>query len=202
MDDHHNADKDGWRVKLKQRRKAIDGEQRKQAGESAAWRLAGSALWSQSDVIAVYSPLSGEFDPTPIAERAWSDNKTVCLPKVDRSVMRFYLWDKDDALEAGAFGISEPTADQEIQHIDLLVMPLVGWTLKGTRLGMGAGYYDRFLGTLPENMRPLSVGLAHEVQRVADPIERKRWDIPLDAVAPEAGWQAFSLRAKVLTRRQ
>ena len=71
----------------------------------------------------------------------------------------------------------------------------------GSRVGMGAGYYDRFLGTLPENMRPLSVGLAHEVQRVADPIERKRWDIPLDAVATEAGWQAFSLRAKVLTRR-
>ena len=145
MDDHYNADKDDWRQELKQRRKAIDGEVRTHAGESAARRLAGSALWSQSNVIAVYSPLSGEFDPTPIAERAWSDNKTVCLPKVDRSVMRFFLWEQDDALEAGAFGISEPTTDQEIQHIDLLVMPLVGWTLKGTRLGMGAGYYDRFL---------------------------------------------------------
>ena len=164
MDDHHNADKDDWRRELKQRRKAIDGEQRKQAGESAARRLAGSALWSQSDVIALYSPLSGEFDPTPIAECAWSKNKTVCLPKVDRSVMRFYLWDKDDALEAGAFGISEPTADQEIQHIDLLVMPLVGWTLKGTRLGMGAGYYDRFLGQHGDRVGHC-LGLAFDCQQ-------------------------------------
>ena len=164
MDDHRNADKDDWRRELKQRRKAIDGEQRKRAGESAARRLAGSALWSQSNVIAVYSPLSGEFDPTPIAERAWSDNKTVCLPKVDRSVMRFFLWEQDDALEAGAFGISEPTTDQEIQHIDLLVMPLVGWTLKGTRLGMGAGYYDRFLDQRGDRVGHC-LGLAFDCQQ-------------------------------------
>ncbi|MEM1402039.1 MAG: 5-formyltetrahydrofolate cyclo-ligase [Pseudomonadota bacterium] len=145
MDEGLNTDKDYWRRELKKRRKAIGDEKRKLAADSAARRLAGSALWAQSEVVAVYSPLPGEFDPTPITVRAWNDNKTVCLPKVDRGDMRFFLWEQGAGLEAGSFGISEPTSDQEITNIDLLVMPLVGWTQNGTRLGMGAGYYDRFL---------------------------------------------------------
>jgi 5-formyltetrahydrofolate cyclo-ligase len=63
---------------------------------------------------------------------------------------------------------------------------------------MGAGYYDRFLGRLPQAMRPLTVGLAHEIQRAPEGLEQAPWDAPLDAVATEAGWQAFSRRAMVL----
>jgi 5-formyltetrahydrofolate cyclo-ligase len=81
--------------------------------------------------------------------------------------------------------------------VSLLFIPLVGFDSAGTRLGMGAGYYDRYIGRLPPASRPLLVGLAHEVQRSERPLTREPWDIPLDAVVTESGWQPFSLRAKV-----
>ena len=67
----------------------------------------------------------------------------------------------------------------------------------GSRLGMGAGYYDRYLARLVAPLRPLLVGLAHDVQRSEQPLPQNPWDVPLDAVVTETGWQAFNRRAKV-----
>ena len=62
---------------------------------------------------------------------------------------------------------------------------------------MGAGFYDRYLGALPAALRPLVVGLAHGVQQVDGRIPREAHDVPMDAVVTEAGWRAFTTRAKV-----
>jgi 5-formyltetrahydrofolate cyclo-ligase len=81
--------------------------------------------------------------------------------------------------------------------LSVLFMPLVAFDDQGTRLGMGAGYYDRYIGRLSHTLRPLLVGLAHEAQRSDQALPRNPWDVPLDAVVTETGWQAFSARAKV-----
>jgi 5-formyltetrahydrofolate cyclo-ligase len=79
----------------------------------------------------------------------------------------------------------------------VLFMPLVAFDDSGSRLGMGAGYYDRYLGRLPGGLTPLLVGLAHEAQRSNTPLPGNPWDVPLDGVVTENGWQPFSPRAKV-----
>jgi hypothetical protein len=38
-------------------------------------------------------------------------------------------------------------------------------------------------------MRPLAVGVAHEVQRSTAPLPASDTDIPLDGVITELGWQ-------------
>jgi 5-formyltetrahydrofolate cyclo-ligase len=79
----------------------------------------------------------------------------------------------------------------------VLFLPLVAFDDHGNRLGMGAGYYDRYIGRQPAGLRPLLVGLAHETQRASADLPARSWDARLDAVVTEAGWQAFSARAKV-----
>ena len=76
--------------------------------------------------------------------------------------------------------------------LSLLFMPLVAFDDQGNRVGMGLGFYDRFLGRLPATLRPRLIGLAHEVQRSPARLEHKPWDIPLDGVITEAGWQSFT----------
>ena len=73
--------------------------------------------------------------------------------------------------------------------IGVVLTPLVAFDAEGSRLGMGAGYYDRCLATVAPPHRPQVVGIAYELQR-ADHLPSESWDIPLDAVVTELGWQA------------
>ena len=151
----------------------------------------------------------GEIDTLPLLTRLWAAGKTVAAPVVGAAgEMDFYQVTPRTSLAHNRYGIIEPRTRgaRSGRYLDplslnVLFMPLVAFDADGNRLGMGAGYYDRFIGRLPESMRPLIVGLAHEVQRAAGTLDRQPWDIPLDAVATEAGWQAFSRRAKVLNYR-
>ena len=77
--------------------------------------------------------------------------------------------------------------------LDLVLAPLVAFDDQGHRLGMGGGFYDRHFGGLPERLRPLLVGVAHEIQR-ADALPTQPWDMPLDGILTEAGWRTFSPR--------
>ena len=66
-------------------------------------------------------------------------------------------------------------------------MPLVAFSAAGTRLGMGGGYYDRsFAFRHGRGAPPRLVGVGYGFQR-EDALAAEPWDVPLDAVATEAG---------------
>ncbi len=110
--------------------------------------------------------------------------------------MSFYRYRRHTPLVANRFGIPEPAPGAPHVaplSVDLLLMPLVAFDCFGVRLGMGVGYYDRYLGRLPATMRPRLIGLAHETQRSLDPLPFAEWDVPLDGVITEQGWHTFDI---------
>ena len=82
------------------------------------------------------------------------------------------------------FGIREP-AEPVWCAPTLILTPLVAFDDAGRRLGMGGGYYDRYLAARPGVKR---VGVAHECQRVAE-VPTTEGDVRLTAVVTESGWQ-------------
>ena len=150
----------------------------------------------------------GELDTLPLLSRLWSFSKVVGCPVIGpQQSMDFYRVTPQTRLLTNRYGIPEPrthgTGAARFLNplsVSVLFLPLVAFDDRGTRLGMGAGYYDRYLGRLDARLRPLVIGLAHEVQRAAATLERQPWDIPLDGVVTEAGWQAFGSRANLRQR--
>jgi 5-formyltetrahydrofolate cyclo-ligase len=153
----------------------------------------GPAL--RASTIGLYFANDGEVDLTALLERLLRMRKRLALPVVrSHGIMTFHRYRAGTPLMPNRFGILEPGPRAPwlaTIGIDLLLVPLVAFDESGTRLGMGAGYYDRCLGRVPAPLRPRLVGVAHEVQRSRTALPRNPWDVPLDGVLTEAGWQEF-----------
>lgn len=144
-------------------------------------------------MVACYLPFDGEVDIRRMLKGRHAGGKSYCLPAVSRShdrEMRFLKYRPGEYLVRNRFGIGEPltlsSAIVPSSAIDVAIVPVVGFDAAGSRIGMGAGYYDRFFGRgnhAPRRHAQL-IGVAFEIQRL-DRIERREWDVPLDVVVTE-----------------
>jgi 5-formyltetrahydrofolate cyclo-ligase len=98
------------------------------------------------------------------------------------------LWQDGAPLYPSGFGTLAPEELAPKAVPDVVLMPLLGFDGKGTRLGYGGGYYDRTLAALAS--KPRLIGLAFAAQEV-DFIPRGDHDIPLDSVVTENGVRHF-----------
>jgi len=121
----------------------------------------------------------------------------VYLPRISNYRARAMLFARDHGQLALAnrHGIPEPGTAETMpaRSLSVVFMPLLGFDGAGTRLGSGAGYYDRVFAFRRRRHswhRPLLVGLAFACQRV-DHIDLGRHDVPLDAIVTEEGVQYF-----------
>ncbi|MYH14314.1 MAG: 5-formyltetrahydrofolate cyclo-ligase [Gammaproteobacteria bacterium] len=179
------------------RRRLSAGQQWLHAEAVRRFFLASPLAW-RSRRIAAYLGVDGEVNLRPLLDSLQRMGKLLALPVVERSSYRmsFFAHRLEAPLTRNHFGIEEPAPGApwiNTRALDLVLAPLVAFDDQGNRLGMGGGFYDRHFGALPERLRPLLVGVAHEVQR-ADALPAAPWDVPLDGILTEAGWRAFSPR--------
>ncbi len=181
----HPIDKSALRRELRGRRDAVDAAVRDAAARSAATRLAEFTDWPGLRSLAIYLPRGGEFDTGAICELAREQDKQLYLPVLmPGNRLDFALWRPGDALTPNRFDIPEPgpaAPRQSPDDIDLVCMPLMGWTSGGDRLGMGGGFYDRTLARCSS----VKLGLGFELQRCEDLIPEP-WDVRMDYVLTES----------------
>lgn len=195
------------RRRFRRARRAIRPDAQRDHADTVARVVASSGVLLRASTFGAYfsQPADGELDTAPLLARLWSARKTVACPVIGPAAgMDLYQVKPSTPLVANRYGILEPRthgrgASRYVQPLSLsaLFLPLVAFDEQGSRIGMGAGFYDRYLGRLPPPFRPLLIGLAHEVQRSPEPLPRRPWDVPLDAVATEAGWRSCTARSRL-----
>lgn len=145
-------------------------------------------LWPKvRQVVAGYAAIGDEIDPLPLLETFALEQARIALPCVvakDQPLI-FRSWTLDQALEPGAFGTREPSASHAELTPSLVLVPLVGFDLKGRRLGYGGGFYDRTLEALKAQGPMTVVGLAYEAQRL-NKVPAESHDVRLDWVVTES----------------
>jgi len=176
------------RRRLRAARRALDPTTQGAAAQALAAHAAALPGWRAGARLAAYVAADGELDPAPLLAAATAAGLATYLPRVgDDRTLTFHGWTPGAPLRANRYGIGEPASGDPlpVDALDLLCLPLVAFARDGTRLGMGAGYYDRTLAAV----RPgLLVGLAYDCQGVAA-LPRDPWDVPLDGVLTETGWR-------------
>ena len=134
-------------------------------------------------------PIRAEFDARPLVVRLLAAGWRAGLPMVVAAdaAMLFREWTPGVAMAVDRHGIAYPSRGAPLLP-DVLLLPVNAFDARGYRIGYGGGYFDRTLAAAVP--RPLAVGVGFELARVAD-IRPEAHDIPLDAVATEAGMEVF-----------
>lgn len=176
------------RVQLRAQRRALQSSQQVGAARALARHLLHHSVFLRAHHVACYLAADGEIDTWHILRACWRLGKRVYVPVTKSGTMVFRRYDKGDKLRRGGFGLLEPLPSSPTivpDQLDLVLLPLVGFTRRGERLGMGGGYYDRcFADRRSRRHRPTLLGLAHSFQEL-DTLPSQPHDRGLDGIVTE-----------------
>lgn len=140
----------------------------------------------KSDVIHTYvSSKNNEVDTHDLIRWLLKEKKKVVVPISDPSTrqMRHSEILSLSELSVNAFGIYEPKLERMVKpsDIEVVIVPILAVDRKGTRIGFGGGYYDRFL----HDLQVPSIALAYDFQ-IYDEISAENHDHPVSFIVSEA----------------
>lgn len=147
-------------------------------------KLFRSPEFRSAGVVMFYVAKDYEVDTRPMIRHALQLGKRVAVPVTnvrEKRLIASEVLDPEKEFSFGPYGIKQPkrefVREIPIRMLDLIVVPGVVFDRKGSRLGHGLGYYDRFLKGAPKTT-PL-IGLAFRFQVVDDLPALSSHDVPL-----------------------
>ncbi len=141
--------------------------------------------WREAKTVMAYVSVAGEPDTRALIDLAAVEGKRVLLPRCpDRIRMEAVPFSGWERMRRSPFGIPEPEGEAAEEKPELILIPCVAATAEGTRLGHGAGYYDRFLRTQDGLKVCLCFGAFLTERLPSDP-----WDLKMDLVLTEGDGQ-------------
>ena len=169
--------------------------ERRLAEEKLCGNLERIGIVRRAKRLAVYLSIDGEPNLAITIFEAQKRKTNILAPVIYRKTLRFSSLNNRSLLRKNRLGIQEPCGRSYIDplQLDVVLVPLVAFDNHGTRVGMGAGYYDRyfqFLALRTHWRRPKLVGIGYEFQR-RDNLQRQPWDVPLWGAVTEKGIYKF-----------
>jgi 5-formyltetrahydrofolate cyclo-ligase len=176
------------REELTARRKAMTPDIIDARGLKVQARFLASPYYQRARTVALYAPIRGEVPTRDILVAALQDGKVVCYPlsHVHGRILSFRAITSESELEPGRLGVREPNSASEliqVDQIDLFVVPGLGFSRDGKRLGRGGGYYDATLRAASSRSR--RVGLAFSEQ-IVNQLPTTGDDVDMDLVVTES----------------
>ena len=166
-------------------REALTAVERYDKSRRIALGIVTSPEFITADTVMLYKWTKGEVQ-LDILEEFGAEKRLVYPLCVSRTEMVAVEPGKgEDAWKEGAFGIREPVLEKgrvvPPEEIDLVICPCSGFDEDRNRLGMGGGFYDRYL---PKCEKAAKIAVAFEAQKIPE-VPMDEWDIPVEAVFTE-----------------
>ncbi|MBR4696313.1 MAG: 5-formyltetrahydrofolate cyclo-ligase [Selenomonadaceae bacterium] len=186
-DMHILATKKDLRKRVRRLRSAIPAQERQILSSRMTAELSRQFFFQDAKVIMAYASMLEEVQLYDLMRFSLDIGKKVCIPFIlGRGIMdAVELHGMEDLVEDD-YSILTVREDRrkviDPSSIGCVVVPGVAFSSSGARLGLGGGYYDRFLSEkAPYAYR---VVLAFECQIVED-IPLEPHDIPIDFIITE-----------------
>ena len=171
------------RQKFLAKRAAISIDERNRISHELIEKFLATEIYRESKILMAYASTPAEIQLNELFAACFTDKKILAIPLiVGKGEMRAVEVPNFDALEVGAFNIL--TVKKELRkfiapaQIDCIIVPGAAFDFQGNRLGMGGGYYDRFL---PLAVNAKKIALAYDFQLVKN-LPTEAHDAKIDAV--------------------
>ena len=180
------TDKQQIREQGKLARREMKPEERAAASMEIARRIAASDVFADAGTVLIYKAMPDEVDLGFLTELPESEGKRFCYPRtLKEHRMEALLPSGPQDWKTGRFGIMEPdpeTARHVSQdELDLVLCPCTAFDENGGRMGMGGGYYDRYL---PGCGHAVVAAVAFEAQKTVS-VPTDEHDIRMERVFTE-----------------
>jgi len=181
------GDKVALRKMILKARRSLPAEYRQRASKAIMARLLECEAYRRAEAVMAYASMADEVQLQGLLEHSLKAGKLLALPYViSQGLMGAARVKSLATLTEGAYGIL--TVAEEGREmlppgsLDLIVVPGVAFGLDGSRLGMGAGFYDRFLSESEPQAR--RIALCFDCQ-LAEEIPMEKHDQRVEAIITE-----------------
>ena len=168
-------------------RRGLPQAERAAANAAICARILAVPCFQKAENLLLYAAFGGEVDLAGLAEQAARLGKTVAYPVCGENFTLTAAVPGPDGWEVGTYGIRTPILSRSAvlppDKLDLVLVPCTAFDAVCRRVGMGKGYYDRYL---PRCTRAVKLGVAFEAQRV-DKAAVDAHDEKLDGFVTEGG---------------
>ena len=176
-----NPEKESLRNLLLEKRDNTSFDLMKIASANIQKKLKKIFAFKNAQKIGAYYPIGSEIFTQDIIQELLSQGKEVFLPKVIGDSIEFRKITDFSSLEHGSFDIMGPKDDCPVDNnLDVILVPTVGVSPVGVRLGYGHGFYDRFLA----KNKITTISLTLEKQIIKN-IPKSDHDVLIDWIVTE-----------------
>lgn len=170
------------------RRAALTTVERRQMNAAIAKHVCAMPAFQDRQTVMLYMALPREVQTAAILAESRRQGKRVAVPVVKPSgLVAAELPAGQLRFQPGPFGVPEPavsTAAIPPEDIGCVMVPGIAFDRRGTRLGFGKGYYDRFLCRLPATTHVC--GLAFSLQ-IVEHVPNMPHDVRMQSLVTEQG---------------
>ena len=171
---------------FKRLRSQLTAEQAAASSLLTARQILACDAYRKASCIMGYLAFGNELSVDLVLQQALRDGKTVAVPLVQSATeMAPVQLENMLNFELDRYGIRSV---RQPQQLDLVLVPGVAFGRDGSRLGMGAGYYDRFL---PQAENALLMGIAYDAF-IQPSLPRDEFDVLVQLLASESGITTLS----------
>lgn len=140
----------------------------------------------EPELLGVYTSVRGEFNAIAALRRPHATKPALALPYAQRqpAQMHYRAWDGAPPAALDECGLPTPAVGPPVVP-DVVLVPCVGFTRTGYRLGYGGGYFDRWLAAHPG---VTAIGVAWSLGEISETeFARRPHDVALALLLTEHG---------------
>ncbi|XP_077976082.1 5-formyltetrahydrofolate cyclo-ligase-like [Styela clava] len=186
------AAKKQLRKEIKKRISSLTEEEKLLQSNNVTKQVLQHPKYVSSKRLSIFLSMNDEVKTDAILKQAFQQKKDVYIPKYIGNTMdmvKLESLEDYNSLPETSWHIKQPSDNDNSRPnalvtggLDLILMPGLGFSTDGKRLGRGKGYYDNYIKKLQENgYHPYLLALAYSVQ-LCNEIPVSEFDYPVHEV--------------------
>lgn len=138
--------------------------------------------FSNVQTVANFYPLENHNEPNSLLFAKYLKTMVpgiqIVYPVADAATATISFYKETEEIRFNNWGIAEPISTEKLEphSIDAVIVPLIGFDLKGHRIGYGKGFYDKYFENYPKHRSRIGVSYFEPLSNIEDTHE---FDVPL-----------------------